>query len=313
MQNRIENLFGNGNGHKPLNTENPRTALEEKQALLGHHVRLAARRLTNGLFVAGPGGLGKSKTIAETLAEESIFPVLVNSHTTPLSLFQTLYFNRKQEIIWLDDCDSIYNNLQILGILRSALWSQGERIVTYSSTQTPDGLPASFVFDSRIIFCANALPKRNEAFKAVLSRVDCFSLDASNEEILEQMNLLANQGYGFLSPTQCKEVVDFIEEVGGSRRLSMRLYEPSLRKVEYAMTSDVDWRDLVRSQLDQLGQDDSALKRTNSKDHDLLCLKQAVKMFPNSVTEQQAWWCKTTKKSRASFFRLKRSQGGHGK
>jgi hypothetical protein len=47
--------------------------------------------------------------------------------------------------------------LKILGLLRSALWGQGERIVSYSSTQLAD-MPNSFVFTSRIICCANTLP-----------------------------------------------------------------------------------------------------------------------------------------------------------
>ena len=55
------------------------TALEEKQALLAHHVRMVARRLSNGLFVAGTGGVGKSKVIGETLASEGVVPVLINS------------------------------------------------------------------------------------------------------------------------------------------------------------------------------------------------------------------------------------------
>jgi hypothetical protein len=45
----------------------PLTALEEKQQMLAHHVRMVARRLTHGLFVAGVGGCGKSKVIGETL------------------------------------------------------------------------------------------------------------------------------------------------------------------------------------------------------------------------------------------------------
>jgi hypothetical protein len=45
----------------------PATSLEKKQQLLAHLVRLVALGLTNGLFVAGAGGLGKSKTIVETL------------------------------------------------------------------------------------------------------------------------------------------------------------------------------------------------------------------------------------------------------
>ena len=65
----------------------PMTALEEKQDLLRHHVRMLARGMSFGLFVAGQGGMGKSKIISETLAEEGIVPVLANSHVTPLALY----------------------------------------------------------------------------------------------------------------------------------------------------------------------------------------------------------------------------------
>ncbi|MEO2088898.1 MAG: hypothetical protein ABGY75_05295 [Gemmataceae bacterium] len=235
----------------------PRTALEEKQALLAHHVRMVARGLTHGLFISGTGGCGKSKVIAETLASEGVNPVLLNSHVTPLSLYAALYEHRQGKVLWLDDADSMYTNLPILGLLRSALWGTAEegRVVTYSSTQLA-GVPGSFEFESRVVFTANSIPKRNEAFKAVLSRVDVFELVATNDELLEQMDVLAREGFGSLDAAACKRVVDFIRHAGGNRQLSMRLYESSLRKVEYAVQNATDWRDLVRSQLDQLGSKD---------------------------------------------------------
>lgn len=285
----------------------PRTSLEEKQALLRHHVRLVAQGKSNGLFVVGPGGLGKSHTISKALAEEGISPVLLNSHATPLALYRAFFFNSTGAVIWLDDCDSIYSNLQVLGLLRSALWGQGQRIVTYSSSQLPDDLPAQFVFDSRVIFCANVIPKRNPAFSAVLTRVDNYTLDATNDEIVEQMRALANRGCGALSPEQCHEVVSFIERAGGTRRLSMRLYEPSLRKYEYAHDAGIDWRDLVRCQLDSLGGGEKVPKPVDTKAHDLDCMKEAIRQFPASVKDQETFWRKATGKSRASFFRLKRA------
>jgi hypothetical protein len=308
----------NGTGTKPLQDtiETPATLLtplEEKQAMLAHMVRLVARKVSVGLFVFGTGGTGKSKVITETLASEGIVPVLVNSHVTPLALYYTLFQNRTGQVVWLDDCDSIYANLMILGILRSALWGQGERIVTYNSSQL-DGAPASFVFDSRVIFCANTVPKRNEAFKAVLSRVDVFELSATNEEIIQQMRALATRGFGTLTPETCTNVVEFIAGCGGTRQLSMRLYEPSLKKVEYALANGIDWKELVRSQLDQLGQQDSGPKAINTKAHDLSCLVQAMEAYPGSVRDQQDFWCQDTGKSRASFFRVKaeydKEQGG---
>lgn len=65
--------------------EEPVTALEEKQQLLAHHVRLVARKHNHALFVFGAqGGLGKSRTILQTLDQEGIEPILINSHITPL-------------------------------------------------------------------------------------------------------------------------------------------------------------------------------------------------------------------------------------
>lgn len=297
---------GTANGRHPaVEEETQMTALEEKQALLAHHVRMVARKLSNGLFVAGTGGVGKSKVIGETLASEGVVPVLINSHITPLSLYQTMYEHRQEKVLWLDDCDSIYPNMAILGLLRSALWGQGERVVTYTSTQLL-GLPNHFDFDSRIIFTANSIPKRNEAFKAVLSRVDVFELTATNEEILEQMRELAGKGFGTLTQQQCREVVEFIGKAGGTRQLSMRMYEPSLRKVEYALVTGVDWRDLVRSQLDQLGQKEGLPKPLDSKAHDLKCMALAVEKYPASVKLQEDFWREATGKSRASFFRTKK-------
>lgn len=307
--NRIKHFF-QLDGTKPDPV--PRTSLEEKQAILRHYVLLIARGLSNGLFVVGPGGLGKSHTISKALAEEAISPVLLNSHVTPLALYRTLFFNRTGRVIWLDDCDSIYGNLHVLGLLRSALWGTGQRIITYSSSQLPDDLPASFTFESRIIFCANVVPKRNEAFKAVLTRVDTFELTATNEEIIEQMRLMANRGFESLTPQEAHLVVDFIEQAGGTRRLSMRLLEPSWRKYAYAQTQNADWKALVSHQLDSLNSGDNVPKPVDSKAHDLECFRESVRQFPASVKDQECFWRKATGKSRASFFRLKKSFGMDG-
>src|SRR4051812_7641560 len=160
------------------------TALEERQRLLAHHVRLVARGLSVGLFVYGSqGGLGKSRTVLRTLADEGISPVLVNSHITPLALYTSLYHNRSEQVIFFDDVDSIFGSMSHLGFLRSALWGD-PRVVTYGSSQLDD-LPGSFMFDSRLVFCANVIPRRNDAFKAVLSRCDIFELTATQEEVLD--------------------------------------------------------------------------------------------------------------------------------
>ena len=279
------------------------TTLEEQQNLLAHHVRLVARGMSVGLFVYGSqGGLGKSRTVLRTLADEGVSPVLVNSHITPLALYATLYHNRSERVIFFDDVDSIFGSMSHLGLLRSALWGD-PRIVTYGSSQLDD-LPGSFIFESRLIFSGNVIPRRNDAFKAVLSRCDIFQLDATQEEVVELMRSIASAGYETLTPDDCLDVVDFIEQNGDDRAISLRLLEPSFRKVIYARSEDLDWRPLVMSQLKTLGRKEDTSRRLDAKAQEIRTLHQAFVRHPDSVAQQQVFWSWVTGKSRASFFRL---------
>jgi hypothetical protein len=280
------------------------TALEERQNLLAHHVRLVARKLSVGLFVFGSqGGLGKSRTVLRTLAEEGISPTLINSHVTLLSLFKQFFDHRSGAVLFFDDVDSIFASMPHLGLLRSALWGD-PRVVHYGSSQLPADLPSSFIFESRLIFAANVIPRKNDAFKAVLSRCDIFELSASQEEVVDLMRSIATAGYETLTPAECLEVVDFIESNGDDRAISLRLLEPSFRKVIYARSEGLDWRPLVMTQLKTLGRKEDTSRRLDARANEIRLLHQAIERFPHSVNEQQSFWSKATGKSRASFFRL---------
>jgi hypothetical protein len=246
--------------------------------------------------------LGKSRTVLRTLADEGISPVLVNSHITPLALYATLYHSRAERVIFFDDVDSIFGSMAHLGLLRSALWGD-PRVVCYGSSQLDD-LPGSFIFESRLIFCGNVIPKRNAAFNAVLSRCDIFQLDASQEEVVDLMRSVATAGYETLSPDDCQDVVSFIEQYADDCAISLRLLEPSFRKVIYAKSEGLDWRPLVMTQLKTLGRKEETSRRIDAKAQEIRTLHQAIERFPDSVAEQQVFWSRVTGKSRASFFRL---------
>jgi hypothetical protein len=287
----------------------PPTSLEERQRLLGHHVRLVARGMANGLCVYGSrGGLGKTRVVLRTLKEEGVKPVTLTGHCTPLAMYMALY-EHPESVVFLDDCDAMFRNLPALGILRSALWEgeKGNRLVNYNSSQLK--VPSSFHFNGRIIFAVNTLPTRNNAFAALVSRVDQFELSASNEEILDLMRLLAVQGFEGLDPDECREVVDFIAEFSATRELSLRLFEPSLRKVLYARTAGVDWRQLVASQLHEIGRT-AVPNVSDSRAYDMECLRQVVADYPDNIADQEAAFRTLTRRSRATFFRLKKMLGG---
>jgi len=303
--NRVKDYFDDGPLPQPIvqKPSKATTALEERQEILAHYVRLVARRQSNGLFVFGRrGGLGKSKIILETLAAEWTQPVILNGHCTPLSLYSNLQAN-PDAVIFLDDCDSLFNNLPALGILRSALWGQsGERLVTYNSSALRQG--SSFYFSGSVIACANVIPQKNAAFQAVLSRIDTFELDATNLEIIDVLRKLAVNGFGDdLTATECLEVVNYIAEFASTRELSLRLLEPSFKKVVYARQEKIDWRDLVRSQLEQIGRPDNVVPQ-DGRAFERSCLEQVLEAHPDSPKDQVDAWCRATGKSRPTFYRL---------
>ncbi len=287
------------------------TALELRQQLLAHHVRLVARGMSNGLAVYGSrGGLGKTKVVLETLKEEGMKPLMLNGQITPLSLYSNLY-DRPDAVLFLDDCDSLFRNLPALGILRSALWGETneKRLVTYNSSQLK--MPSSFYFTGRIVFAINTLPLKNYAFNAVLSRVDQYELTATNDEVLDLMRELASEGFDGLTPDECMEVVDFISEFSATRELSLRLLDASLRKVLYARGEGADWRQLVASQLHEIGRT-AIPKVSDSRIYDVECLRQVVEDYPDSVADQEVAFRTMTRRSRATFFRMKRMLGKTG-
>jgi hypothetical protein len=280
------------------------SALEQRQKLLSHHVRMVARKLSHALFVFGAqGGLGKSRTVFRTLEEEGVRPLIVNSHCTPLSLYSTLYLFKDDTVIFFDDVDSMFSSMAHLGLLRSALWGN-PRAVTYGSSQLPSELPPYFEFTSRCIFAANVIPKKNDAFKAMLSRCDVFELSATNEEVVDLMRTVSAQGFRGITPADCNTVIDYIAENSADKELSMRLLGPSLRKLQFARSEGLDWRSLVKSQLTTLGRKQQFTKRLDNKTKDVRVLKEALALYPESVKDQLGHFCAETKKSRATFYRI---------
>ena len=171
------------------------SALEQRQQLLGHHVRMVAKQMSHALFVFGSqGGLGKTRTILKVPDEEGVEPVLVNRIALRSPSTRSCISTRRPVGFLFDDVDSLFSSMAHLGLLRSALWGT-PRTVFYGSSQLPNDLPSRFETTSRFIFAANVIPKKNDAFKAVLIRCDIFELSATNDEVIDLMRCVASRGF----------------------------------------------------------------------------------------------------------------------
>ena len=288
-----------------MNTElKTMTHVEEKQETLAQMVRMVARKQHHALFVVSSGGAGKSRTITRTLADESQDMVLYNSSCTGLQFYRLLFENRENEsVLFFDDCDGLYTSPVQLGLLRSALFGQPDRVVTYNSSQLPDDLPSRFETTSRFIFCANQIPKKNPMFDAVLTRCLVYRMELTNLDIIEQFRATSASGYPGVSPHECGEIVDFIEQNGSEKQLSLRLLSPAIRIYRFCTEQGLDWRPMLLAQLQTLGRPSVPTKRNDGWIKDSRLIEQVIRQFPDSSKEQQEEWCRLSKKSRASYFR----------
>ena len=292
-----------------METSRPRTRLEEKQETLANMVRMIAQSQYHALFVISAGGTGKSRTITNVLEEEGQEMVLYNSHCTTLELYRVLYTNSQnvnEPVLFFDDCDSLYTSPPALGILRSCLFGQPDRIVTYSSSQLPNDLPSRFETRLRFIFCANQIPK-GPLMDAVLSRCLVYRMDLSNSEILQQFRVLSENGYPGCPSDASIQIVDFIEQHGSEKQLSMRLLTPAIRIYKFCSEQNLDWRPVLLAQLQNLGRPASATKRMANAEKDERLVREALSKFPESTADACQYFMDRSNKSRASFYRsLKR-------
>lgn len=282
------------------------TALEEKQERLRHLTRMVSGQMANGLVIHGTPGCGKSATVMSALEDEGADIAVYNSHASPMSLYHCLWESNGKVLVF-DDCEGLTRSQACLGLLRSALWSGSgsERLVTYTTTSAQLKAPPSFNFTGRIILILNVVPKNSHCWDAVASRCLTFSLQPSRDELLVLCRRIADRGYkDQLTPEECHQAIDFIEEFSGTRELSLRVLTPAFAAMVYSKTNNCRWQDLLESQLTKLG-DDTEPAQQSSRDSDLELLRNLLDAHDTTKAAEEEFTARTGK-SRTSFFRLRR-------
>jgi DNA polymerase III delta prime subunit len=238
-----------------------------------------------GMILQGGAGLGKSFNTIKKLADLGLKKgkdyEILSSYVTPLELYKFLYDNRNGKIIILDDTMGFFNNKINIGIVLSALWGEGKRIIHYHSSSGKLEVPQSFIFESKIVWCVNELPKNMESVK---SRCFYHELEFSYGEKIKLMYEIAKiQDIPF-------EIVDFIKESSdeSTENMDFRL----LWKVnEIFKANPKEWKEIAIVGL--------------CKDEKLVLLKQLLKECDTSIAEVEKKWCEKTQMCRKSFYNYK--------
>lgn len=215
------------------------------------------------LIISGPAGLGKSYGIRKALraAEQSsgLQFDMISGSITAVGLYVALWRMKDGGVVVLDDCDDVFRDETTLNILKAALDSGDERIISWrkkSSWLKDEGIDDSFEFKGRVIFLSNidfegiVASGRSDAphFKALMDRSLYLNLTLRTmDDYMVRIRQVAveskmlERDHG-LNPEQVAEIMEFVGE-NRSRfyHLSLRL----IHQIAIVYKASDDWRDDV--------------------------------------------------------------------
>lgn len=237
------------------------------------------------LIVYGENGIGKSSFMTDYLKTDDY--AYLNNYTTALAFYEFAYHN-KENIIVLDDCDSLLNDLKGISLLK-ALTDTKEALVSYESTTSKMSVPSNFIFKGKIIILTNDLPALNR-LRSLLDRAIVREIVLSNEEKKEFAKDVIYANYPTLQPESLTEIHQLIcDYVTDSVLFSFR---SCIRIAEYYQHHKENWKELAIEEL--------------QPNPELVLIKQLQQKYPNSVNTQIKEFVAITGRSRATFFNKKR-------
>lgn len=283
-----------------LNT-NEGEVLRQMFSPLVEMTKLIGTGISPALVVEGPGALGKTHNVKKTLGEmefkEDEEYIYLNTYTTPLELYKTLYNNKDKKVIVFDDVAGVFNNDKTIALMKSALWGiEGTRVVQYvSSTDKLGSIPEKFIINAGIIILSNLIP-RNVHTEAVLSRCHYLRLNFSHKQKIQMLfDFAKHKEYIGLKEKERLEVMEWID------KNTNEAYDINFRTVmkcfDLYRHDKANWKNLAIA---------------------LLCPDEIVQVYMEAlehssiIKEQIAYFSERTGKSRATFFRLKYKIGSGG-
>lgn len=190
------------------------------------YVKLVVSGDRPSLVVTGDPGIGKTFSVKKVLNDSGAeYKFIKGNVASALSLYKTLYdFNH--QIIVFDDCDGVLRDREAGEILKGALDSYDQRIVSYRTRETlgedPD-YPPEFEFQGRVIFISNMY--MDEIPRALISRSLTVEVNFTPEEIIGRIRTILPHLMTRTSMQIKEEVLNFLLEIKSAyAKLDIRTY-----------------------------------------------------------------------------------------
>jgi hypothetical protein len=287
-------------------------SLDSKLRLIDDRVTAVVRGYQTGLYLCGAGGLGKSFSVYRQLQLLECDFRTFNSRMTALGLFRALD-KAPDAVHVLEDMERVVHDRDAQGVLRSALWSQGDRdrLVTWTTSAG----------EQRVTFCGGIIMLANRPLgdlpelRALASRIAVHKLQVSDVEMCGQMRRIARQGWSRyqhkLEAARCSEVCEHL--ITACRQACCPL---DLRLLDNACTdyllweagnSHLHWKDLVTTRVQQAAahfqHEVSTLPREERKAHERDLVRDILRETADPQERERIWEQKTGKRKSAFYTR----------
>jgi len=205
--------------------------------------QMVCKDFAKSLIITGEGGLGKSYTTLKAMESVNAVYKKVSGHSTARGLYNLLYdFNGS--IFLFDDCDSILEEKVSQNILKIALDTNDQRIISWAAKMPKNSeYPQEFEFTGRIIFITNK--PRNKIFQPLLTRGFKVDLSMTTQEKIERMSHIvpAVCQKNEISPNVGYQALDFLNRYQNSvKELSLRSLMDVVRVIN---AGDREWERLA--------------------------------------------------------------------
>lgn len=246
-------------------------------------VKMVTSGIQKSLMVVGMAGIGKTYTV-EKEVKEILGPtgnkwISMKGKSSPLGLYTTLYMNRHRLIVF-DDMDSVFKDNDTINMLKAALDSTEDNIVTWTSRSTQDlslltpeekeqyfedldkqlraeakgelelasgekklKLPAQFNFEGQVIFISN-LPKE-KIDKAILSRSFAIDVTLRAKDVFKRMESILPDIMPDAKQQHKREALDYLKTISEdlSKEANIRTL---LNTVKCRSSNNPRWQHLAK-------------------------------------------------------------------
>jgi hypothetical protein len=238
-----------------------RFSINQRFGFVSDMVSMLCKGDQASVVICGPGGLGKSHTVTETLEKNGMVDMttldefavgtkvnlnksyrVIKGYSTPKGLYRTLYEN-KDGVVVFDDCDSVLKDPVSLNLLKGALDSYSKRIISWRADIRDEDLPTTFEFKGRVVFISNLGSDKID--QAIISRSMAVDLSMTKTQKVERMQWLLDQPSFMpdVAKTVKQDALDLIASVVDSvKDLSLRTL---IQVTKIRKSAGANWKDLA--------------------------------------------------------------------